>query len=603
MTTITAWAQGQLQNTQQPGYTEVIDTIQYVDYIQRTMEDVVTDTTLRGNFHTTGVIEDQWPYLMTLGYSGSPVYSPFYHIPQDAGWNPGFHAFDPYRKEFGDMLFIKDGLPITKVTYIQTPQVNQSIFNGYFARKFNDLSFAIDHNRYNFTGDYLNQRSFNTIFHTGFTLDKEKWYGYFLFASEVFQQNNNGGITTDSLYFGPQQEVYENRAGYPIRFRNGRSRDDSKIAKTGWMLKALRFRQYAANAGFQVDYTQRQFSVTAEATDQDPDFFPDYQLEGLNGLNSYIKTTSVMPAAVLEFSDSTKTVFTLRSQTGININKIQFINRTQNWQEFVQQGDLFLNTSFLNLNGHLDLRLYNNNVYFDLSGELKTDWRGFAVSARAALKRTPAPWLYRYQNFAGETFWDLDPPSTFTQLLGGSIEYKSEHLEARVRLTQLFQTNLSYLNHLGLPDTINNQTSVALNPQLNLHLGIFHLENELALRSSDQILPAYPTLSGRHTFFIEDKWFKNRMHLNLGFTVYWKNSHEASYYLPYVQSFIPADRSLPSEYRVNPFFAFRVRTFKFFVRMENSNLFWQKEKILFDTYHYPLRDPSLRMGIEWIFRN
>src|SRR5690606_24603585 len=114
MTTITAWAQGQLQNTQQPGYTEVIDTIQYVDYIQRTMEDVVTATTLRGSCHTAWAIGAHWPYLMTLGCSGSPVYNPFYHIPPDAGWNPGCHAFDPYRKEFGDTLFIKDGLPIPK---------------------------------------------------------------------------------------------------------------------------------------------------------------------------------------------------------------------------------------------------------------------------------------------------------------------------------------------------------------------------------------------------------------------------------------------------------------------------------------------------------
>ena len=600
MTTITARAQ---DSPQQGGYVEVIDTIQYADYLLREMDDRITDTTLQGNFHTTGVIEDLWPHLMTLGYSGSPVYSPFYYVPRDAGWDPGFHAFDPYRKDFGDMLFIKNGLPITKVTYVQTPQVNQSIFNGYFARKFNDLSFVIDHNRYNFTGDYLNQRSFNTIFHTGLTLDKEKWYAYLLFASEVFQQNNNGGITTDSLYFGPQQDVYENRAGYPIRFRNGVSRDDSKMARTGWMLKALRFQQYGVNAGVQIDYRQRQFSVTSEAPMQDLPYFPEYQPDGVNGLNTYIKTTGIMPAAILEFSDSTKSVFTLRSLTGVNFNKIQWINQQQNWQEFVQQGDLNLNTSFMNLNGHLDLRLYNKNVYFDLSGELRTDWRGFAVSARAALKRTPTPWLYRYQNFSGDTFWDLDPPSAFTQLLGGTIEYQSDNLEAGLRLTQLFQTNLNFLNHQGLPDTISHQTSVSLNPRLNLHLGIFHLENELNLLSSDQIIPSYPTLSGKHSIYLEDKWFKNRMHLNIGLSVYWKNSHEAYYFLPYVQSFIPADKNLPSEYRVNPFVAFRVRTFKFFVRMENSNLFWQKERILFDAYHYPLRDPSLRMGIEWIFRN
>ena len=600
--TVTLFSQGEIQDSQQDEFTDIHDTIHYSNYLQREMEDIVTDTTLQGNFHTTGPIEDHWPHLMTLGYSGSPVYGPHYYIPQDAGWDLGFHAFDAYRKNFDDLLFIKDGLPITKVTYIQTPQVNQSIFDGYFARKLNDLSFALNHNRYNFTGDYLNQRSFNTIFHTGLTIDKEKWFGYVLFASEVFQQNNNGGITTDSLYFGKDQDIYENRAGYPIQFRNGVSRDDSKSIRGGFMMKALRFRNYGINIGAQVDARQRQLSMTAESPEDD-DYFPAYNIPEIQGLNSYMKNSSVLPAAVVEFSDTARSDFTLRSLTGVHLNQLEFIDQSRNWQEFVQQGDLSFQSSYMDLNSHLDLRIFDNNLYFDLSGEIETKWRGFSVSGNAALKRTAAPWLYRRQTFAGDVLWENLPPSMFTQLLGGAIAYKSRMLEARVELSQLFQTNLSFLNQEGLPETINNQTSVSLTPKLKLHLGVFHLENELSLFSSDNIHPHYPTLSGRHSLFIEDKWFKNRMHINLGFAVYWKNSHAAYYYQPYVQSFIPGVQPLPGEYRVNPFFAFRVRSFKFFVRMENSNLFWQKEKVLFDTYLYPLRDPALRLGIEWIFRD
>ncbi|HLT94461.1 MAG TPA: putative porin [Membranihabitans sp.] len=609
LTSVTVWGQRQIQGqAPQPttrsgqGTAEVInDTIQYMDYLQGEMQDRITDTTLRGNFHSTGYIEEHWPYLLNLGYSGSPLYNPSYYVPRGAGWDVGFQAFEPYRKDFRDMVFIQNGQPITKVTYYQTPQVNQSIFSGYFARKFDDLSFALDHNRYNFTGDYLNQRSFNTIFHTGLTLDKARWYSYFLFSSEVFQQNNNGGITTDSLYFGPQRDIYENRAGYPIRFRNGISRDDQKHALAGWMLKALRFQQYEVNAGIQLDLVQRQISMNS--TSSPMEFFPDFAVEGVDGINSYLKHVHALPAAIIEFSDSTKSAFTLRSLTGLRINQIQFIDQKPNWQEFVQQGDLSFHTHFLALQAHLDLRIYNNNVYFDINGDLATDWKGFEVSGHAAIKRNPAPWLFRYQNFAGTTLWNHDPPSMFTQLLGGSIGYESDRLTARIALTQQFQSNLSFLNHLGLPDTLDNQTSVLILPQLHAHLGIFHIENEVSLFASDHQLPDYPTLSGKHTLYIEDKWFKNRMHLNLGFTVYWKNEHEASYYLPFVQSFIPADHMLPAEYRIHPFFAFRVRTFKFFVRMENSNLLWQKNKILFDNYHYPLMDPTTRMGIEWIFRN
>src|SRR5690625_5874471 len=52
---------------------------------------------------------------------------------------------------------------------------------------------------------------------------------------------------------------------------------------------------------------------------------------------------------------------------------------------------------------------------------------------------------------------------------------------------------------------------------------------------------------------------KNRMHINLGVTAFWKNNHYANYYLPYVQSFIPTDHRLDTELRWIPFFAFRVK--------------------------------------------
>ena len=369
------------------------------------------------------------------------------------------------------------------------------------------------------------------------------------------------------------------------------------------MLKALRFRNYGVDLGVQIDALQRQLSVTSEEPEEETDYFPAYQIFGDNGLNSYMKNSSVLPGVVLEFSDSTKSVFTLRSLTGIHLNQLDYIDLSRNWQEFVQQGTLGFQSTYFDLGSHLDLRIFNNNVYFDLSGNIATRWRGFSVSGNAAIKRTAAPWLYRYQSFSGDSFWNNEPPSLFTQILRGTIQYDSDNMEASVELTQLFQNNISYLNENGLPDTISNQTSVSLTPNLNLHLGIFHLENKIALFSSENVLPFYPTLSGRHAVFIEDKWFKDRMHINLGLSLYWKNNHSAYYYLPYVQSFIPSGHSLGAEYRVNPFFAFRVRTFKFFVRMENVNLLWQKDNILFDVYNYPLMDSSLRLGIEWIFRD
>lgn len=598
MNVMTSAAQNEPTALPQSGE-EVSDTIDYINFRRQAMVDIITDTTLAGNFHTADAIERHWPYIMDLGYSGSPIYGPHYFIPGDAGWNPGFHAFDPYRKRFDDLLFVKNGMPITKLTYVQTPQVNQSIFDGYFSRRFEDMSFALNHQRYNFTGDYLNQRSFNTIFHTGFTIDKERWLGYVLFASEVFDQSNNGGISSAEFYGNP---VYENRSAFPVRFRNATSRDDTKKGKAGLMLKALRFGKYGVNTGIELDMEQRTISMNSERPDSSG-YFPDYTFQRQEGFNSFMKHRSFFPGVVLEFSDSTHSSLQLRSTTGLNINSLQDISRQRTWQEFVQKGDLGFRSEYIDAAAHLDLRIFNSNVYFDLRGDLSTQWRGFGVSGYAGLQRTAAPLIFYDQNFSGESLWNQDPPAAFHQILGGALHYEGKNLQMRANLEQIFQQNVSFFNEEGLPSVLSDQTILSFRPELSLHFGIFHFKNHISFFLSENNLPYYPTLSGRHTLFIEDKWFKNRMHINLGFTAFWKNNHPAAYYLPYIQSFVPTDQRIKAEYRLSPFFAFRVKTFKFFVRMENLNLFWQQNQAFYDVYHYPKPDPMLRMGIEWLFRN
>lgn len=598
MNVMTSAAQNEPTALPQSGE-EASDTIDYINFRRQAMVDVITDTTLAGNFHTADAIERDWPYIMDLGYSGSPVYSPHYFIPADAGWNPGFHAFDHYRKRFDDLLFVKNGMPITKLTYVQTPQVNQSIFDGYFSRRFEDMSFALNHQRYNFTGDYLNQRSFNTIFHTGLTIDKERWLGYLLFASEVFDQSNNGGISSAEFYGNP---VYENRSAFPVRFRNAASRDDTKKGKAGMMLKTIRFGKYGVNTGIELDLEQRMISMNSARPDSSG-YFPDYTFRRQEGFNSFSKHRSFSPGVVLEFSDSTHSSLQLRSTTGLNINSLQDISRQRNWQEFVQKGDLGFRSEYIDADAHLDLRIFNNNVYFDLKGNLSTRWRGFGVSGYVGLQRTATPLIFYNQNFSGESIWNQDPPAAFHQILGGALHYEAKNLQIKVNLEQIFQQNVSFFNEKGLPSVISDQTIISFTPELGLHLGIFHFKNHVSFFPSENILPYYPTLSGRHTLFIEDKWFKNRMHINLGFTAFWKNSHPAAYYLPYTQSFVPTNQRIEAEYRLSPFFAFRVKTFKFFVRMENLNLFWQQNQAFYDVYHYPQPDPMLRMGIEWLFRN
>ncbi|WP_236974408.1 putative porin [Membranihabitans maritimus] len=593
-------SQGNISAQSGHQHQEIHDTITYINYLNQELEDQITDTLLNGNFYQIDPKEYSWPYISQLGYSGSPGAEAHFFLPQNAGWNLGFRAFDFYRKNFDNLLFIKNGLPITKVTYRQTPQVNQSMFDGYFARKFQDLSFTIDHSRHNFTSNYVNQQSYNTIFHTGLIYDHKNWNGYILFASEVFQQSINGGITTDSLFGEPR---YNNRISIPTQFSTGQTRDDIKKGRAGLKLKAISFDKYRISLGGGFDLEQRKITMNAPSP-IDSNYYQAYQVAE-SGINSFINKNSTFPHAIIEIADSTKSIFSLESKTGINFNKIEYNLFDRKWQEIVQQASLAFNTAFFSLGSHLDLRVFDDNIYFTLDGEISGRWKGLEVKGFANFSRTAAPWVYRRLNISGETLWNNNPQSTFSQVLGGEINYSTQSIKTSVKVEQIFQTNLHYFDSEGLPNRLD-QLAILIEPCIDLKLSVLHIQNRLSLQyiNEEKNILGLPNLMGDHAIFIEDKWFKNRMHLNLGVKVLWKTSHRASYYLPYTQAFIPAGSNieLGKEYRIDPFFVFRVKSFKFYVRGENMNLIWN-DGPLYDVHNYPLMDPTVRLGIEWVFRD
>lgn len=578
---------------------EINDTIFYSNYQLKAKEDRITDTLLNGNFFRFDEVEKQWPYVGQLGYSGSPRITNDYFLPKSADWNINHSPFQPYQKSWEDLLFIQKGLPITKVTYVQTPQVNQSIFNGFFGRKFNDLSFSMDHQRYNFTGDYDNQQSFNTIFHTGGVIDKPKWRGYILFASEVFQQNNNGGILSDSLY---GNENYQNRIALTTALDQGRSRDDTKKGNIGWLYKALSIDKYEGSIGGGVTLSKQIWTVSSGTSNDTTGYFPLLEATQ-NGINAYVEKNSFFPHILIELADTSRALFTLASKTGLNFNKINFHHSKQNWQAIVQQGHIQFQTKGFLVDADLDLQLFDQDIFFVLNGQIAGNWRGFGVSGFGLLSRSTAPWLYHQYTVSGTKLWNLSPNSMFTQQLGGEISYRNGDFLAKFKLKQTFQDNVSYFDNDGQPALLNQQISLSMMPSLAFKLGILHVRNYIAYQINDHNILGIPDWSGQHEVFIEDRWFKNRMHINLGFTAYWKSAHDAAYYLPYLQSFISTPHRLENEYRIDPFFTFRVKSFKFFARFENLHLTWNKDQPSYDVYHYPLFDPTMRLGLQWIFRN
>src|SRR5690625_5377860 len=193
---------------------------------------------------------------------------------------------------------------------------------------------------------------------------------------------------------------------------------------------------------------QRMISMNSEQPDSSS-YYPFYEFRRQDGFNTFMKHQSFFPGVVLEFSDSTHSAFQLRSTTGINISSLEDISHQRKWQEFVQKGDLDFRSPYINAAAHLDLRIFNQNIYFDLKGNLSTEWKGFGVNGYAGLQRSAAPLVFYRQSFSGESLWDQSPPAAFHQILGGSLQYNRSRLEIKATLEQIFQQNVSFFNKEG----------------------------------------------------------------------------------------------------------------------------------------------------------
>jgi hypothetical protein len=256
------------------------------------------------------------------------------------------------------------------------------------------------------------------------------------------------------------------------------------------------------------------------------------------------------------------------------------------------------NTFYLNTLGALGELSNLTNASVDLADK-------FHVSGRLLFEnRLPIP----HQRFyAGNNVqWQLNTLNTQQILnIGGRAAYG----DSNKVIAQLDWTNVTnglyFINNTWRQDTLGLISVGALSLKGELHVGSFHLYPSATVRFNTANFSFQPNFSTRNRIVYKTKLFKTqRLIFALGADVGYDTEYNHFTYNNLTGTLDPNSSVFltPSMMRVNAFTAFQISQFRFFIRAENVDYFWNPETNRIDG-NLPIMPFFIRIGLSWDFFN
>jgi hypothetical protein len=120
---------------------------------------------------------------------------------------------------------------------------------------------------------------------------------------------------------------------------------------------------------------------------------------------------------------------------------------------------------------------------------------------------------------------------------------------------------------------------------------------------ADSVPLRLPRLVTENSVFFETYLFHHALFMRLGADFYYNTSYFGYAYMPITdQYYLENSTKLGNYLYVDPFISFRIKTFRMFIKLENSTAGLAPENYYY-ALHYPMPDRTLRFGIAWDFWN
>ncbi len=272
--------------------------------------------------------------------------------------------------------------------------------------------------------------------------------------------------------------------------------------------------------------------------------------------------------------------------------------------------NLFLMGSFnFSPNDRIRIRTYGhlgigaNAGDFRLSGDLFLNFKKIGKLQLEAVNQLSTPSLLSHRFYiSAQKIWENDFSKTLETSLKGT--YSLPAFDFSISGQYHLVDNLVYFDTASIARQNSGVVSIfQLTIQKGFHAGPVHLENWLGIQESTSDVLRLPTFYSKHSLYFEGLIFKKAMLARFGVDARLTTGYTPYGYQPLTGQFhLQNSQALPFTPLVDAFLSFKVKTFRFFFKVENVLTFFTKE-YYYQTAGYAQAfgyvNGGLRFGVNW----
>ncbi len=576
---------------------------------------------------------------ITLGNNGTATRSLLFMPNFKAGFDAGFHAFDPYAFQFNDTRFMTTNKPFTRLTYLLGSRAEQHIGIMHTQNITPDWNAGFEYRLINAPGFYNSQNTNHKSFriNSNYTSKDRRYNAFIVYISNSLQSSENGGIESDTFLLNKNtayNDLYNiptNLARVPTvsrNFFNVALTTGNKYTGAGFLLRqqydfgkkdstvmdstVLRF----FLPRFRIEHTLRYSGIKYRFYDvqgiEDTAFYQvNYGIKTIPDTVQYLDKYKELynDFSIIQFPDASNPLQFLKVGASLS-NYAAIIGDTRdNFFDVKLHGEYRNRTK----NRRWDMLLYGeffvagrNAGNYDFQASLKSflgrKWGYLEIGGRN-VNRSPS-YLYRYQTSFPIAF-DAGLNDENTLHLFGNVN--NPLLKLKLSADLMLISNYVYLTEfykVNQQSSIFNMLRIGLNKEFRLKKNWkWYIDIYLQTLTGNPPVNV-PLVYTRNRFAYEGSVFRN-LKLSTGFDIRYHTNYKSANYSPLLGQFFYQDQYQVS---IRPDIAayvnFRIRNFTGFTRLENLNSLTFINGFGFkynnvETELYPYPGLLMRLGVIW----
>jgi hypothetical protein len=584
---------------------------------------------------------------VTLGNNGNAAYPVLFTPLLEAGWDPGFHAFDLYKFTLDNTKFYQTTKPYTQLGYYLGTGKQQVVKVLQTQNIKPNWNAGIDYQLISSPGTFQTQNTNDNgyRFFSNYRGKRKRYGANLVLLGNKLNSSENGGIKADSFLFNPDNK---RRLAVPVNL--GGDNPNPNIFSTTINTGNL-YSNFTAFFNQTYDLGKKDSVIINDSTTNYL-FYPKIRFQhsityasSKYQFNDTLSNPTYAKADSAFYKDHYDTA--LSAKNGINF-KVQerwkFVSNdfvitqfpdTKNLGQFIQAGLRLENfsgyfssgkRSFFNVVLHGEYRNKTRNRKWDanLHGEFyaaglnAADFNVYASLARTLNKKFGDVEV-SFQNVNRSPSYIYEGNSSFN--FGNSLETKKENITVLTAVANnprfsLMARNISIANYTYFKNFYQtaqfnglvNITQVTASTHAKI-VGHLNLYSDFIVQQTAGNNPIrVPLFYTRQRLAFEGNFFKN-LNLSTGLDINYNTPYKPYDYSPVMGKFFPQDNVTISNLpQINAFFDFRVKSFFAFIRAENLNTLTIQPDFGFTNNSfaaplYPMPGLVIRFGIKWGFVN